>query len=154
MSRIVQGIWWCLQNLGGINTHSYRSPPSVWWPLSRDSALPQKVRRGAKFKILNFKTTISTISSHLHFIWTNFMCFLKILVCDRKGWRPKNPAENWPKYGRKAYGKIGLFWCYGRKRIFGQKSASFGRKLSVSAENSLTAVNFLTAVFLVTAVFR
>ena len=42
------------------------------------------------------------------------------VVCNRKGLRPRNPAENWPKYGCKVYGKIGFFRCYGRKRVFGQ----------------------------------
>ena len=85
LSRIVQGIWQCLQNLAAINTHGCRSCRS--WrsgrsPPRRNSALPRKVRRGANFKIQNSKTRYPPCTHkrliHLHFLWANIMRFFKI----------------------------------------------------------------------------
>ena len=59
MTRIVQAIWWCHQNLAGINTHDCRSWRSGWSPPQQNSALPQKVRLGGRFKIQSPNSPIS-----------------------------------------------------------------------------------------------
>ena len=85
MFRIVQGIWWCLQHLAAINTHGCRS---CWsWcsgrsPPWRNSALPRKLRRGAKFKIQNNNLHSTGYDLLLYFTymlsWTISRCCFKI----------------------------------------------------------------------------